>query len=116
MTPGQMTALIKRFSNPPAAHRSGEPLLGIVYADPGNHGFYYRERMGDSVAAYVRTDHVGTIIAHLSEDACKAAELTLALHNLANEMRHLLRVNPAKDGGLYRQRLNEADAILAVEP
>ena len=37
-----------------------------------------------------------------------------ALVNLAHEMRFLLRQNPDKDGGLYRQRLDEADAALAL--
>lgn len=36
-----------------------------------------------------------------------------ALRNLATEMRHMLRMNPSKDGGLYRQRLTEAEALLA---
>jgi hypothetical protein len=36
-----------------------------------------------------------------------------ALRNLATEMRHMLSANPKKDGGLYRQRLDEADAAIA---
>ncbi|MER9217909.1 hypothetical protein NKI48_03090 [Mesorhizobium sp. M0644] len=39
--------------------------------------------------------------------------LLTALTNLAHEMRFLLRQNPEKDGGLYRQRLDEADAAIA---
>lgn len=37
-----------------------------------------------------------------------------ALINLAHEMRFLLRQNPKMDGGLYRQRLDEADAAIAL--
>jgi hypothetical protein len=37
-------------------HRSGKKLLTEVFADPGRHDFYYREKMPDSVARYVRTD------------------------------------------------------------
>ncbi|KRB22715.1 hypothetical protein [Mesorhizobium sp. Root172] len=36
-----------------------------------------------------------------------------ALTNLAHEMRFLLRNNPKFDGGLYRQRLDEAEAVIA---
>ncbi len=36
-----------------------------------------------------------------------------ALKNLAHEMRFMLQTNPQKDGGLYRQRLSEAEAIIA---
>lgn len=39
--------------------------------------------------------------------------VTEALANLAHEMRFLLRQNPEKDGGLYRQRLDEAESALA---
>ena len=59
-----MTALIARDEvQKPAArfsylgnHRSGEPLLEVVYADPGNNGFYYREKKPDSVTCYIRID------------------------------------------------------------
>lgn len=45
------------FKNPPLSHhRSGEPLLTEIYADPGYSGFYYRERKPDSVAKYIRMD------------------------------------------------------------
>jgi hypothetical protein len=40
-------------------------------------------------------------------------EMLVALRNLAREMRHMLRVNPDKDGGLYRRRLVEAEAVIA---
>lgn len=56
------------------------------------------------------------VISQMTEDADRAAALALALQNLAAEMRHLLYVNPAKDGGLYRQRLDEAYAALEVKP
>lgn len=36
-----------------------------------------------------------------------------ALRNLAHEMRFMLRQSPGKDGGLYRQRLDEADAAIS---
>jgi chromosome segregation ATPase len=58
------------------------------------------------------------------EDRAEAAESSLskeredrkrlreALTNLAHEMRYVLRRHPKMDGGLYRQRLTEADAAL----
>lgn len=64
-------------------------------------------------------------IAALAEDAARAHDLALkneamrvALINLAHEMRFLLRNKPSFDGGLYRKRLNEADAVLSgtVQP
>lgn len=42
-----------------------------------------------------------------------APDLLEALRNIAHEMRFMLRANPAKDGGLYRQRLDEADLAIA---
>lgn len=50
--------------------------------------------------------------AHFGEHGEEAAREALA--NLAHEMRFLLRQNPEKDGGLYRQRLDEADRALAL--
>jgi hypothetical protein len=49
-----------------------------------------------------------------SQPAVADAWVRDALVNLAHEMRFLLRQNPDKDGGLYRQRLDEADAALAL--
>lgn len=46
----------------------------------------------------------------------EVARLTEALKNLSVEMRHFLRTNPKKDGGLYRQRLAEAEATLQERP
>lgn len=37
-----------------------------------------------------------------------------ALRNLTKEMRHMLCTNPKKDGGLYRQRLEEAESVLST--
>lgn len=45
--------------------------------------------------------------------AAAAPDLLEALQNLAHEMRFMLRANPTKDGGLYRQRLDEADAAIS---
>lgn len=39
-----------------------------------------------------------------------------ALRNLADEMSFLLSRNPGKDGGLYRRRLDEADAVISQSP
>jgi hypothetical protein len=41
-----------------------------------------------------------------------APELYKALSNLAHEIRYMLRTNPEKDGGMYRQRLTEAEVAL----
>ena len=42
----------------------------------------------------------------------KAEALADAVQNCIYELRHLLKANPEKDGGLYRQRLTEAEAAL----
>ena len=60
-----LAGLVKRFGKNPKAHRSGVDPLRVVYADPGNHDFYYRERKSDSVAAYVRVDIIGSILAEV---------------------------------------------------
>ena len=57
LTDEAVKALVAHFPRP-QQHRSGEPLLNMVYADPGNSGFYYREEKPDSVTCYVRIDHV----------------------------------------------------------
>lgn len=63
MEPDRIEALARRYSQPPQQHhRSGTPLAEVVYADPGNNGWYYREEKPDSVAAYVRTDKVSDAV------------------------------------------------------
>jgi hypothetical protein len=59
-------------------------------------------------------------ITALAEDAARAHDLALenarlreALSNIAHEVRFLLRNKPSFDGGLYRKRLDEADAVLS---
>jgi hypothetical protein len=52
------------------------------------------------------------ILAERAAQAERIRELEEALRNLAHEMRFLLRNNPKMDGGLYRQRLHEADTAL----
>lgn len=42
-----------------------------------------------------------------------APDLLEALRNLATEVRHLLKVHPEMDGGLYRQRLSDAEVAIA---
>jgi hypothetical protein len=52
------------------------------------------------------------ILAERAAQAERIRELEEALRNLAHEMRLLLRNNQKMDGGLYRQRLHEADTAL----
>ena len=47
-----MTDAPKRILHP----RSGEEMLTEVYADPGSNGWYYREKMPDSAARFIRAD------------------------------------------------------------
>ena len=35
---------------------SGRPMLSEVFADPGNNDWYYREKMPDSYARFIRAD------------------------------------------------------------
>ena len=68
LTDDQVKALVAHFPRP-QQHRSGEPLLDMVYADPGNSGFYYREEKPDSVTCYVRIDHVARALLDARADA-----------------------------------------------
>jgi hypothetical protein len=61
-----------RFRTPPQDHRSGEKVMDVVFADPGTHGFYYREKMPDSVAAFIRADHVAALALSRGEALAKA--------------------------------------------
>ena len=70
----RLARLPKRFFSEPRHHDKGEKLLEIVYADPGNNGFYYREQKYDSVTAYVRLDLLSQLITRAEADAMVAAE------------------------------------------
>lgn len=52
-----------RWHTAPRPHQRGEAVMDVVFADPGTNGFYYREQMPDSVAAFVRVDHVRALLA-----------------------------------------------------
>lgn len=52
----------------------------------------------------------------VGEPPVHSAIVLRALSNLAHEMRHLLRTHPKMDGGLYRQRLTEAEDALSSQP
>lgn len=69
--------VLARFSASPKPHRSGEAVLDVVYADPGNNGFYYREKKPDSVAAFIRADLVAALVA---EAVAVAAALASCSH------------------------------------
>lgn len=70
------TEQLETFTRHPRPHRKGEALATEVYADPGNNGFYYRDRKPDSVARYVRDD---LIAAELIAARKRIAELERAL-------------------------------------
>jgi hypothetical protein len=52
--------------------------------------------------------------ADLAPDAAKVAALVEAAQDLAREMEFMLRHNPDKDGGMYRDAVNAARAALAA--
>ena len=58
MDTSKIEKLLAEFPKAPSPHGKDVPVLDVVFADPGNHGFYYRERMPDSRAAFIRTDHI----------------------------------------------------------
>lgn len=66
-----MTAPDKKW---PKHRRSGKPLLREVYADPGQNGFYYREKHFDSVMRYIAEPDVNALVAATYEDARKQIE------------------------------------------
>lgn len=57
-------------------------------------------------------EQIEAIRQSMQDEKATKDELVLALTNLAHEMRFMLKVNPDKDGGLYRQRLTEAEDVL----
>lgn len=62
-----MTAPDKKW---PKHRRSGKPLLREVYADPGQNGFYYREKHFDSVMRYIAEPDVNALVAAAWQDGC----------------------------------------------
>lgn len=59
-------------------------------------------------------DHIDALTTDRAASAARVERLERSLGNLAHEMRFLLRNNPKMDGGLYRQRLTEAETILGL--
>lgn len=53
-------------------HRSGVPVLREVFADPGNHGWYYRERKPDSVCRYIHEHDVRALLARAEKAEAEA--------------------------------------------
>jgi hypothetical protein len=82
----EVLELVSRFGSAPENHRSGEPVLDVVFADPGTNGFYYRERKSDSVAAFIRVDHIAALALSRGDALAKAeaenARLRRALINI----------------------------------
>lgn len=68
----EVLELVSRFGSAPENHRSGEPVLDVVFADPGTNGFYYRERKSDSVAAFIRVDHIAALALSRGDALAKA--------------------------------------------
>jgi hypothetical protein len=67
-----------------------------------------KAELAKAICAYIGA------LASLPEAPAVPVGATAALTNLAHEMRFLLRNNPKMDGGLYRKRLDEADAAIAL--
>ena len=78
-----------------------------VWAD--GRGMIGRERN------YLEDRIARAILADRAAQAERMARLEDALRNLAHEMRFLLRNHPKMDGGLYRNRLDEAARALSQE-
>ena len=93
--------------------------LGLyrVHAN-GDDWYLVPDHMGKGGKAAAQADFEARIRAVLATPPAPTAavdgEVVKALVNLAHEMRFLLRHNPDKDGGLYRLRLDEADAAIAL--
>jgi hypothetical protein len=79
----------------PATHRSGEALLPVVYADPGMNGFYYRERMSDSVAAYVRADLHAAALEEIERLRRVCEEVRMIIGNGFQEMGETVNYAPS---------------------
>ena len=68
------------MSDLPKHPRTGIPILREVFADPGRHDIYYREKMPDSVARYVLADSLAdTRDALIKEQAAEITRLRAAL-------------------------------------
>jgi hypothetical protein len=97
MTPAQpaldamMEGVTVQFRQAPRPHRSGEAVLDVVYADPGTHGFYYRDRKPDSVAAFVRMDHVAALAAEVRAQRETIAGLTARVEALTGALEGIYR-------------------------
>lgn len=92
-----------RYSTPPKAHRSGEPLLDVVYADPGNHGFYYRGEKPDSVAMYIRTDLVPAVPDDVAGDS-RTLRGFIKAHGCTPSMMHTRAVIAEKEVDRLREQ------------
>jgi hypothetical protein len=100
MTPAQpaldamMEGVTAQFRQAPRPHRSGEVVLDVVFADPGTHGFYYRDRKPDSVAAFVRMDHVAALAAEVRAQRETIAGLEARVEALRSVLKHIAKTWP----------------------
>lgn len=111
----ELTALVKRFGDIPFSRFKHEPLLDVVFADPGRHGFYYRERKPDSVAAYVRVDHLTALTEQLDaarQDADEAEAYAWELEQQLGKAKWILTDAAVQlEEGKVKTRRNRAGLI-----
>lgn len=55
-------------------HGIEKDMLAVVYADPGRHGYYYREKKPDSCAAFIRSDLVQALVDEAIERVAAVTE------------------------------------------
>lgn len=99
-----------RYSTPPEAHRSGEPLLKAVYADPGNHGFYYREEKPDSVAMYIRSDLIPAMSDDMVGDS-RTLQGFIKTHGCTPSMMHSRARIAEKEADRLREQVGALHAL-----
>lgn len=94
-------------------HRSGEPLLEVVYADPGNNGFYYREEKPDSVTCYVRIDTFArTVIALHAQLADAQAAQAMVVVTIQDAVQKLRREAAGNADGVRFQALDDVRHLI----
>ena len=109
----RLAKMPKRFFLEPRHHDKGEKLLEIVYADPGNNGFYYRDQKYGSVTAYIRLDLLSQLITRAEADAMVAASVTI------DDAERQAMLNIAVSGSaadMLRYRYRIAAAIRSAQP
>ncbi len=112
MDASEIKKLLAEYGYKPHPHRSGEAVLDVVFADPGNNGFYYRERHYDSRAAFIRTDHVAYELLRLTARITALEAQVAAADRLAASMVSFL--SPFQDADFGRQMREHDERVAAL--